>query len=181
MWPTAPGVGSRHTESTLSHVVAAEDQRLSKQLCHPSRGFSDASALLSPHGCRRGPHSCPRPGGLRNPIEPIVAPMGDGGRLDLATHGLEAVKKSPRPVIPSEARNLHLFVFKEIKCRCFASLSMTDDFFTPSYAVGYTLAPVSRRADSSNELLTQDTSWSPGSWEKQRRATPGPSPGHSLS
>ena len=46
---------------------------------------------------------------------------------------LEGVKKSPSPVIPSEARNLHLFVFNGNKCRCFASLSMTANFFTPSW------------------------------------------------
>ncbi len=83
MWPTAPAVGSRHTESTLSHVVATEDLRLLRKLCRPSRVFSGASALLSPHGCRRGPHSCARPGGLLNPIEPILAPVlrsGEGCR-----------------------------------------------------------------------------------------------------
>jgi len=68
MWPTARAVGSRQTESTLSHVVATEDLRSSRQVCRPSRGFSGESARLSPHGCRRGPHSCARRGGLRNPI-----------------------------------------------------------------------------------------------------------------
>ena len=75
MWPTVPAVGSRQTESTLSHVVATEDLRSSRPLFRPSRGFSGASDLLSPHGCRRGPHFSARPCGLRNPIEPTLAPM----------------------------------------------------------------------------------------------------------
>jgi hypothetical protein len=49
-----------HRESTLSRVAATEDLRSSRQVCRPSRGFSGESALLSPHGCRRGPHSCAR-------------------------------------------------------------------------------------------------------------------------
>jgi len=40
------------------------------------------------------------------------------------------MKKSPMRVIPSEARNLHLFIFNEINAD--AALSMTADFFTPS-------------------------------------------------
>ncbi len=45
MWPTAPAVGSRHTESTLSHVVAIEDLPWLRQFCRPSRGLSGASSL----------------------------------------------------------------------------------------------------------------------------------------
>jgi len=47
--------------------------------------------------------------------------------LEAISHRHEGVKKSTSHVIPSEARNLHLFVFKEINAD--ASLSMTARFF----------------------------------------------------
>ena len=100
MWPTAPAVGSRHTESTLSHVVATEDLRSSRQLCRPSRGFSGASSLLSPHGCGRGPHSCARPGGLQDPIEPILAPMPPRERAVFST-------QSPLPTAHLPTASVH--------------------------------------------------------------------------
>ena len=59
-----------------------------------SPGKSGPHPLCSPSPARRGR-------GLR-----------EGAAL--RTHGSEGVKKSTSHVIPSEARNLHLFVFKEI-------------------------------------------------------------------
>jgi hypothetical protein len=38
-----------------------------------------------------------------------------GARVAHTSRRLEGVKKSPSPVILSEAKNLHLFVFKKIK------------------------------------------------------------------
>ncbi|SPE23849.1 hypothetical protein SBA2_170005 [Acidobacteriia bacterium SbA2] len=61
-------VGSRRTESSLSHPVAREDLRSSKLLCRPSRGFRRASYLsfsprLSPWATfLRPPRRAPEPG-----------------------------------------------------------------------------------------------------------------------
>ena len=64
---TFPAVGSRHTESTLSHVVATEDLRSSRQLCRPSRGFSRASSLsFSPRLSPWATFLRPSADGLRN-------------------------------------------------------------------------------------------------------------------
>jgi len=58
-------VGSWHTESTLSHLVATEDLRLLGRVCRPSRGFSGASSL---------PFS-PRLGSCEKPAWPAVAAL----------------------------------------------------------------------------------------------------------
>jgi len=95
-----PSRGITAHREALSHEVATEDMQSSRQLCRPSRGFSGASALLFPHGCRRGPHSCARRGGLRNQVEPILAPMGGRGRG--AHTGLRPPKTTPSTGICSD-------------------------------------------------------------------------------
>ena len=68
MWPTA-------------HTGHAEPRRGDRRSCDQQHGSVapagafQAYRLCLPHGWRRGPHSCARPGGLRNLIEPILAPM----------------------------------------------------------------------------------------------------------
>ena len=90
--PISSQLPSRGITGHREHAEPRSGDRRSaiiKIALSPLSGLLGASALFSPHGCRRGPHSCARPGGLWNPIEPTLAPM-----------------PPPRPLSPEGATSL---------------------------------------------------------------------------